>query len=85
MATRIMVSLVSVTYSKSFDKRRSRANHAKVRSTIHRFGRRRKPLVPSGRLPISRRTFRQGRRPHSQTPKSPLDARSAQSRRRREH
>ena len=84
MATRIMASLVWVQSSASLDKRRSRAHPAQVRSTLHRFGRRRKPLVPAGRLTISRRTFRQGRSPHSQAARAPREAWAAHSRRRRE-
>jgi hypothetical protein len=50
---------ISITFDDGY------LDNLKVRSTIHRFGRRRNPLIPSGRLTISRRTFRQGRRPHS--------------------
>jgi hypothetical protein len=43
MATRIIVSLVRVQSSSSFDKRRQRPTHAQFRSTIYRLGRRREP------------------------------------------
>ena len=51
------------------------AKPAKVRATLHRVGRRWQPLVPSGRLPTSRRTCRQGRsdQSHASRPRHPPD------------
>jgi hypothetical protein len=74
IATGIRASLVWGKDASPFNLRRLRPHQAKVRSTRHRFGRRRQPLAPSGRWTIARRTLRQGRQAHIQAMKSLADA-----------
>lgn len=62
---RSLAALVWVRDASSCNPRRERPHHPTVRATIHCFGRRWQPLVPSGRWTIARRMVRQGRRAHS--------------------
>jgi hypothetical protein len=76
--------LARLTCFSTRSQRRSRPRHPQVRSPRPRVGQSRPPLIPAGRVTMSKRTCCRGRRAHPQARRVPAEAGSAPRRRQRE-